>query len=97
MKHTNVEHERDLSPGALPIRWKSGDTDSWPNLRAENREQSELLTAPYLSALVINKTSELLGLCLMMTVLCLAHHPSILITPLSSTLPELMRYDNVFF
>lgn len=47
----------------LVLSWpEENHRDSWLNLWAENREQPELFIAPYISALVINKTGGLFGL-----------------------------------
>lgn len=75
MKHTTTEHEILV----LVLCQQARDTDSCLNLEAENREKPELLTASHFSALVINEIAGLLGLCVMIRVLCLAHHPSTLI------------------
>lgn len=77
MKHTTTENE--ILVLVLCQQAKVRNTDSCLNLEAENREKSELLTASHLSALVINEIAGLLGLCVMVRVLCLAHHPSTLI------------------
>lgn len=77
MKHTTSENE--ILVLVLCQQAKVRNTDSCLNLEAENREKSELLTASHLSALVINEIAGLLGLCVMVRVLCLAHHPSTLI------------------
>lgn len=78
MKHTTDEHEILV----LVLCWqaKVRYTDSCLNLEAENSEKPELLTASFLSALVINEIAGLLGLCIMIRVLRLAHHPSTLIS-----------------